>query len=93
MRPVEVTWVTRVGRFGLAARGIVFGIVGSFLIVAALRTDAEQARGLCEALAGLAGGSFGPWLLAVVALGFVAYGLYTLAEARYRWIIRPCSET
>ncbi len=93
MRPVEVTWVTRVGRFGLAARGIVFGIVGSFLIVAALRTDAEQARGLGEALAGLAGGSFGPWLLAVVALGFVAYGLYTLAEARYRWIIRPCSET
>ena len=93
MSVVATLWVTRIGRFGLAARGIVFGIVGSFLIVAALRTDAEQARGLGEALAGLAGGAFGPWLLAVIALGLVAYGIYMLAEARYRWIVRPCSET
>ena len=92
MRDVEARWVTRVGRFGLAARGVVFGVIGGFLIVAAIRTNAERARGLGEALAGFAGEPFGPWLLALVALGFVAYGIYTLAEARYRRIVKACSD-
>lgn len=89
MSPSEQTWAKRAGQFGIAARGIVFGIIGIFLILAAIRSDASQARGLGGALAALAQQPFGPWLLGLVALGFIAYSIYSLIEARYRQIARP----
>ena len=75
--------VTQGGRFGLAARGVVIGIAGGFLVVAALRSDPEEATGLGGALQTLLREPFGPWLLGVVAFGLVAYGLLILAIARY----------
>lgn len=83
----EENWVTRLGRVGHIARGIVFGVIGIFLIVAALQTNPDEARGIDGALDTLAQQSFGPWLLGAVALGFVAYGLYMFAEARYRRMV------
>src|SRR3712207_7941729 len=47
------TFAIRSGRFGLTARGIVFGIIGAFLIQAALHSNAGEARGLSGALAAL----------------------------------------
>jgi hypothetical protein len=46
----EKNWVTFIGRFGLAARGVVFCVIGFFLIQAARHSDASKARGLGEAL-------------------------------------------
>lgn len=83
MSDSEQTWAVRLGRLGLAARGVTFAIIGGFLIQAARQSDPSQARGLGGALQALAQQPFGPWLLAVVALGLVAYGLYTLVQARY----------
>ena len=40
--------VTQGGRFGLAARGVVIGIAGGFLIVAALQSDPEEASAFWE---------------------------------------------
>ena len=79
-------WATRSGRFGFIARGIVFLIVGGFLIQAAWYDDSSKAKGLDGALQNLIQQPFGPWLLGGVALGLVAYGLYMLVEARYRRI-------
>ncbi|HAZ47175.1 MAG TPA: hypothetical protein DDW76_18570 [Cyanobacteria bacterium UBA11369] len=84
----EQTWAVRLGRFGIAARGIVFAIIGLFLIQAAKQSDASQAKGFGEALAILAQQPSGPWLLGIVALGLIAYGIYSLVEARYRQIVR-----
>lgn len=89
MSPTEQKWAKRVGQFGIAARGIVFTIIGIFLILAAIQSDASQARGLGGALAALAQQPFGPWLLGLVALGLIAYSIYSLIEARYRQITRP----
>ncbi|HEU4322048.1 MAG TPA: DUF1206 domain-containing protein [Roseiflexaceae bacterium] len=83
MSAEEQTWAVRAGRFGLAARGIVFVIIGAFLIQAARSADPQQARGLGEALATLAEQPFGPLLLGTVALGLVAYGVYMAVLARY----------
>jgi Domain of Unknown Function (DUF1206) len=80
-------WATRVGRIGLASRGVVFAIIGVFLLYAALRANPNEARGLSGALRAIAQQPFGPWLLGVVALGLVAYGVYMLVLARYRHII------
>ena len=78
--------IERWGRLGIAARGIVFGVVGTFLIRAALEYDPQEARGLGGALQTLAQQPFGPWLLGAVALGLVAYGLFMLSVSRYRHI-------
>ncbi|MBD2679347.1 DUF1206 domain-containing protein [Nostoc sp. FACHB-857] len=86
MSRTEQMWAMRLGRFGIAARGIVFGIIGIFMIVAAIQLDGTQARGLGGALASLAQQPFGPWILGVVALGLIAYGIYSVIEARYRHI-------
>ncbi|HEV2149124.1 MAG TPA: DUF1206 domain-containing protein [Longimicrobiaceae bacterium] len=79
----RVIWT---GRFGMAARGVVFGIVGWFLIMAALHYEPTEAMGLGGALRTLENQPYGPWLLGAVALGLVAYGLFYLVKARYRRI-------
>lgn len=76
-------WVVRAGRFGLAARGVVFGIIGWGLVQAALQYDPQESAGLGEALRILEGRT---WLLALVAVGLIAYGLFELIKARYRRI-------
>ena len=74
----------RVGQIGLIARSVVFFIIGLFLIQAAWRARAEEARGLGGALRTLEQQPYGPYVLGAVALGLVAYGLYMFVEARYR---------
>ena len=87
MTPTEETWATRIGRFGLAARGIVFAIIGFFLLEAARQSDPSEARGLDGAVQALAQHPYGPWLLGIVALGLVAYGIHMGVQARYRRIL------
>lgn len=84
VNPQAQTWAVRLGRFGIAARGIVFAIIGIFLVQAAIRSNPDKAKGLGDALAALAQQPFGPWLLGLVALGLIAYSIYSLVEARYR---------
>jgi hypothetical protein len=86
MSRTEQIWAVRLGRFGIAARGIVFGIIGIFMMVAAVQLDCTEARGFGGALASLAQQPFGPWILGIVALGLIAYGIYSVIEARYRRI-------
>jgi hypothetical protein len=81
------TLATRVGQIGLAARGVVFGIIGVFLLQAALHFNANEARGLSGALRALEQQPFGAWVLGAVALGLVAYGIFMFILARYRRII------
>jgi hypothetical protein len=79
-------WVRGVSRFGVAARGVVFGLIGVFLLAAAWHANAAEAHGLGGTLRELARQPYGPWLLAVTALGLVAYGVYDFVLARYRRI-------
>ncbi|HET6817869.1 MAG TPA: DUF1206 domain-containing protein [Mycobacteriales bacterium] len=76
--------VKSVGLVGNVARGVVFGVVGVFFIVAAKTYDPHKARGLDGSLRALAAGSWGKALLTAVALGLAAFGLFSFAEARYR---------
>ncbi|HLJ68484.1 MAG TPA: DUF1206 domain-containing protein [Chloroflexota bacterium] len=77
-------WVIGLGRAGYAALGVVFGIVGVFLIIAAVRGKPGAAKGLGGALRELAQQPYGHVVLGIVAIGLVAYGLFSLAQARYR---------
>jgi hypothetical protein len=71
------------GRVGGVARGVVFVMVGVFLVVAAVTTQPQQAKGLDSALRSLAGAPGGPWLLALVAIGFIMFGAFACCEARW----------
>jgi hypothetical protein len=84
MSDIEQKWAKQVGRVGLAARGVVFGIIGYFLIQAARQDDSQEARGMAGAQRSLGHLPFGPWVLGVVAVGLIAYGFYMFIEARYR---------
>lgn len=74
------------GRAGYGALAVVTAEIGMFLIVAALRHNAGESRGLSAALATLAAQPYGHVLLGIVALGLIAFGVFSLAEARYRRI-------
>jgi len=80
------TWIGRIGLVGHLARMVVFGLVGIFLIKAAVDFNPQKAVGLDGALAKLEHNSYGPFLLGVVAAGLIAFALYSLSDARYRRI-------
>ena len=86
MSPAMRTWVTRIGTVGHVARGIVFGLIGWFLLKAAWEFDAKEAVGLDGALAKILKASYGPWLLGIVAAGLIAFAVYSISESRYRKI-------
>jgi hypothetical protein len=74
--------VRKIGKLGYAARGVVWLLVGFFLLLAGLNSDASQAQGQ--------GGAFqtieqwgGSWVLLIVALGVVAYGVFMFFKSRY----------
>jgi hypothetical protein len=74
-----VEWL---GRFGGIARGVVFVTAGIFLVVAAVQHDPRQAKGVDSALRTLASTPLGPWLLVVVAIGFIMFGLFSFCQAK-----------
>jgi hypothetical protein len=75
--------VVLAGTVGYAAKGAALGVVGLLFCYAAWTTDPEEATGLDGALKALSGTAAGTVLLLVIAAGFVAYGLYSFARARY----------
>ena len=80
------SWAQPLCRFGLIARGVVGLIVGWFLIDSAMNASSGDIKGMSDALASLRDNSYGPWLLGLVALGLMAFGVYSGLEALYRRI-------
>jgi hypothetical protein len=84
MSETERKWGGRAGVAGHLARGVVFTLIGIFVVKAALEYDPQDAIGLDGALQKLAEASYGPYLLAMTAAGLLAYALFCLVDARYR---------
>ncbi|HEX6036928.1 DUF1206 domain-containing protein [Longimicrobium sp.] len=78
--------VVALGKAGMAARGVVFLIIGWLVLQSARHYNASEAQGLEGALVKLREAPAGPWVLAAVALGLIAYGIFQLVKARYRTI-------
>lgn len=78
-----------VARLGMTARGVVFGLIGGSLGLAALRSSPAEANGVQRVLIELSEERHGQWLLAAVGVGFVSYGIYELIRATYRRVRTP----
>ena len=82
-------WFVSLGRMGFAARGVVFVIIGGFLILAAFHSSSSEVQGLGGALQTLQQQPYGGILLALTAIGLFAFGIFGLVQARYRHIDAP----
>jgi len=82
-RDAAARWAVPVGRLGEAARGVILLVIGGFLVEAARKGDPRPVGGLARALRALDRG-YGPWVLAVVALGLASFGVLQILSARYR---------
>jgi hypothetical protein len=77
-------FLSTLGRYGLICRGLVFAEVGGFLIYAAATFNSRQAKGMEGAFRTIKQLDYGYILLALTALGFIAFGLFDLGKALYR---------
>jgi hypothetical protein len=71
------------GRFGMAARGVTFLVIGWFLIQAGVHHDPGKATGFGGAFLFLLSQPYGHLLVGVIAAGFIALGLHSFACARW----------
>ena len=71
------------GRMGMFARGVIFTLIGWFMLLAAIWRDPAQAHGIGGSLGQLAAAPAGSLMLPIVALGLVALGLHSFANARW----------
>jgi Domain of Unknown Function (DUF1206) len=86
MSPRTRRAVERLGMIGTTARGLVFALAGVLVIDAAVEFKPSKAGGVDKALLTLRNQPFGEFLLILAAIGLIAFGVYGLAEARWRRI-------
>jgi hypothetical protein len=78
--------VSALGLVGSLTRGLVFGIIGAFLVFAAIHSNAHEATGFAGALQVIKQQVYGAVLLGATAVGFFAFGAFGFAEAAFRRI-------
>lgn len=78
--------VSALGLAGSLTRALVFGIIGAFLVFAAIDSNAHEATGFAGALQVIKQQAYGAILLGATAVGFFAFGAFGFAEAAFRRI-------
>lgn len=81
--PDAPAWVVPVGRAGLAARAVVFVVIGYSLVQAGWFGSADEVKGIGDALSAL---NDHPELYLLVAAGLFLFGVHSFVEARWRRI-------
>ncbi len=77
---------TVLGVAGLGARAVVFGLIGGWVLNAAIVFDAREAVGLDGALARLTQQTHGTVALIAIAVGLAMFAGYSIVDARHRKI-------
>lgn len=71
---------------GIAGRGLLFAVVGGFLLLAGVSADQSDIRGLAATLGWLRGQPFGFWLFLASAAAIGVYGIYSAVQSlRYKF--------
>ncbi len=83
MSVAEQKWARRAGQLGLMAHGVVFGVIGYFLLQVARSGRSNQFKGLAGALREIAARTHSGFLFGVFAVGLIGYAVHMLFTARY----------
>jgi Domain of Unknown Function (DUF1206) len=75
--------VVRLGQAGYVARALIVVGIGIAALDAAITYNAAKAEGVDGVLRSFAQTPVGPWLLVVVALGLIAFGILSFFEAKW----------
>jgi len=79
--PSKRIWADVLGSFGTLTRAVVFLLVGCFLTIAAYDSNSREAVSLAGVLRAMQEQAHGGVLLAIAALGLLAFGLFEILEA------------
>ncbi|HKW13368.1 MAG TPA: DUF1206 domain-containing protein, partial [Candidatus Krumholzibacteria bacterium] len=80
---LEQRWAMRMGRIGIITRGVMFAIIGIYLVAAAFHANPHHQTGTDGALLGLARQPFGLALLSGAGLGLIIFGVFSIMCARW----------
>lgn len=80
----ELARFRAIGKVGFSGRAIVLALIGYFLLQSAITYDPGKAVGVDGALARLHHDALGPWLVGLVGVGLLVFGIFSLYEVRYR---------
>jgi len=86
MGSISIAWATVVGQVGIAARGVVYIVIGIYGMRAAWEINAEMIKTSEGALSLFEGKPTDEVILATLGLGFVAYAAHMGFQAVYRSI-------
>ena len=89
LSPARIRLTKRLGVIGEVGRGIAVMLIGFFLVRAAVTADAQESTGLDGALTRLSGSQWGRMVVAVVAVGFLLYGLMCIETFQHRTLRAP----
>jgi len=78
LNSAQLKRVRFLGRLGTVARGIVFALIGLFIVIAAYTANSQQIKGFDSTLTYILQQPYGGWLMGAVALGLISLGLYSL---------------
>jgi cytochrome bd-type quinol oxidase subunit 2 len=79
-------WIVALGQFGYVTRGIVFALIGAFLVIAARNFSSGEAAGMSGALRALQHQPYGPLLLGFAGAGLCSYGAFEIIQSIVRRI-------
>jgi len=80
-------YIKRIGYAGLISRGLVICIIAYFFLTAGFNLQgntSQSMKGTAEAFSFIQNQAYGKWLLGLVAIGMVCYGLFMFSTAAYR---------
>ena len=70
--------------FGMGSRGVLFIIMGYFLLKASITSNPSKIKTTTDAFSFLEDSSYGIYLLGLVSAGFIGYAIYMFMMAKYR---------
>ncbi len=76
-------WGLLIGKWGLVARSIIFGLIGAFIVKAAVDWNVSEAVGIGNLLGFLKNLTFGPLIVEIISLGLMAFGAFSIFSAKY----------
>jgi hypothetical protein len=79
--PVRHETIVTLGRVGWIARGLVMGLVGWFLVRAAVEFRPAEAKGFDGSFREVTETAIGPFIVGFAALGLIVYGVFCVISA------------